>query len=296
MQGANTVKNAVPGAQTNIEIELLTGCRDKHYVYGLVMALISKGICLDVIGSDEIDSGEFHDGANLNFLNLGGSQRQNDGITLKVFKIVRYYVLLIRYATVTRRTVFHILWNYKFEYFDRTVLMLYFKLLGKKIAFTAHNVNAGQRDSNDSLFNRLTLKVQYRLADHIFVHTEQMKAELLRDFRVREGAVTVIPFGINNAVPCTDLTTTEAKRRLGITNGERTILFFGNIGPYKGLHYLVASFQSLNHKKGRYRLIIAGKPRGGAEKYVNDIRKATSQDVDRGNIIQRIQHIPNQKT
>ncbi|MGA9181605.1 MAG: glycosyltransferase family 4 protein [Candidatus Acidiferrales bacterium] len=290
------MKNAVPGAQTNIEIELLTGCRDKHYVYGLVMALISKGICLDVIGSDEIDSGEFHDGANLNFLNLGGSQRQNDGITLKVFKIVRYYVLLIRYATVTRRTVFHILWNYKFEYFDRTVLMLYFKLLGKKIAFTAHNVNAGQRDSNDSLFNRLTLKVQYRLADHIFVHTEQMKAELLRDFRVREGAVTVIPFGINNAVPCTDLTTTEAKRRLGITNGERTILFFGNIGPYKGLHYLVASFQSLNHKKGRYRLIIAGKPRGGAEKYVNDIRKATSQDVDRGNIIQRIEHIPDQET
>jgi glycosyltransferase involved in cell wall biosynthesis len=290
------VKNAVPDAQTNIEIELLTGCRDKHYVYGLVMALISKGICLDVIGSDEIDSGEFHDGANLNFLNLGGSQRQNDGITLKVFKIVRYYVLLIRYATVTRRTVFHILWNYKFEYFDRTVLMLYFKLLGKKIAFTAHNVNAGQRDSNDSLFNRLTLKVQYRLADHIFVHTEQMKAELLRDFRVREGAVTVIPFGINNAVPCTDLTTTEAKRRLGITNGERTILFFGNIGPYKGLHYLVASFQSLNHKKGRYRLIIAGKPRGGAEKYVNDIRKATSQDVDRGNIIQRIEHIPDQET
>ena len=83
---------------------------------------------------------------------------------------------------------------------------------------------------------------------------------------------------------------------MGITNGERTILFFGNIGPYKGLHYLVASFQSLNHKKGRYRLIIAGKPRGGAEKYVNDIRKATSQDVDRGNIIQRIEHIPDEET
>ena len=49
--------------RTNIEIELLTGCRDKHYVYGLVMALISKGICLDVIGSHEIDSGEFHNGA-----------------------------------------------------------------------------------------------------------------------------------------------------------------------------------------------------------------------------------------
>ena len=42
--------------------------------------------------------------------------------------------------------------------------MLYYKLLGKQIVFTAHNVNAGKRDGNDSVLNRLSLKIQYRLA------------------------------------------------------------------------------------------------------------------------------------
>ena len=49
--------------------------------------------------------------------------------------------------------------------------MLYYRILGKKIVLTAHNVNAAIRDSKDTLLNRLTLRIQYRLADHIFVHT-----------------------------------------------------------------------------------------------------------------------------
>ena len=67
--------------------------------------------------------------------------------------------------------IFHILWNNKFEFFDRTLLMLYYKLLGKKIVFTAHNVNIRKRDGNDSWLNRFSLKIQYQLVDHIFVHT-----------------------------------------------------------------------------------------------------------------------------
>ena len=40
------------------------------------------------------------------------------------------------------------------------------------------------------------------------------KAELLEDFGVSAGTVTVIPFGINNSVPDTDLTPRQAKHRL----------------------------------------------------------------------------------
>src|ERR1700721_1980240 len=71
--------------------------------------------------------------------------------------------------------------------------------------------------------------------EHFFVHTDKMKAELLIDFEVPEKAVTVIPFGVNNSVPDTDLTPNEAKRRLGIDSQEKTILFFGRMRPYKGL-------------------------------------------------------------
>jgi D-inositol-3-phosphate glycosyltransferase len=275
-----------------MKVGLFTGGRDRPYAVGLVKALMSQGICLHVAGGDELECPEIQASSRLKFINLYGRQRPHSNHLWKTLRLLSYYVQLIPYAAVAEPKVFHTLWNGKFEYFDRTILALYFKLLGKKIAFTAHNVNAGKRDSNDSLINRLTLRIQYRLADHIFVHTEQMKSELIQDFAVRKENVTVIPFGINNAVPHTQLSTSEAKRRLGVQERQRTILFFGNIGPYKGLDHLVEAFQILNTRTGEYRLIIAGKQRTGAEQYVNDIRDATAEDVKQARIIQRIEHIP----
>src|SRR5262249_40048035 len=159
----------------------------------------------------------------------------------------------IRYASNAGPRIFHILWNNKFELFDRTLLILYYRLQGRKIVLTAHNVNAGKRDSNDSLINRLTLRIQYQLADHIFVHTEAMKRELVESFNIREGAITVIPLGINSSVPVTDLTPEQARRWLGIGKGEKTLLFYGRIGPYKGVEFLTAAFQRVMAGNPDYR-------------------------------------------
>ena len=51
---------AVRGSSSAIEVGLLTGCQDRHYAFALAMGLVSKGICLDVVGSDEVDSPELH--------------------------------------------------------------------------------------------------------------------------------------------------------------------------------------------------------------------------------------------
>jgi glycosyltransferase involved in cell wall biosynthesis len=174
--------------------------------------------------------------------------------------------------------------------------MLYYKLLGKKVAFTAHNVNAGRRDANDSALNRLSLKIQYRLSDHIFVHTEKMKGELREEYGVQKEAVTVIPFGINNSVPNTELTPAQAKRRLGIESGERTILFFGAIRPYKGLEHLVGAFQRIAPRHEGYRLIIAGEPKRESEKYLRDIQETIERDSSRERVIQKIGFIPDNET
>ena len=171
--------------KSEIKVGLLTGGIDRPYVFGLAMALASRGVNLDVIGSDLIDRPELHAPPRLNFLNLRGDQRPNVSLKEKILRVLRYYVRLIHYAWVAKPRVFHILWDNKFLLFDRTVLMLYYKVVGKKIAFTAMNVNAGRRDGNNSLLNRMSLRIQYQLADHIFVHTEKMKCELLEDFGVR---------------------------------------------------------------------------------------------------------------
>lgn len=277
------------------KVALLSGGFDKPYALGLVLALASKGVTLDVIGSDQVDSPEMHITPGVRFLNLHGS-REDAGLAAKMLRVLVYYARLIWYAASSEAKIFHILWNSKFQYFDRTALMLYYKMLGKKIVLTAHNVNAGIRDSNDSWINRATLKIQYRLADHTFVHTEKMKQELLRDFGVQERAATVIPFGINNTVPITELTGAEARRRLNIAENEKTILFFGAIRPYKGLEYLVEAFFRIAANQPQYRLIVAGAPRKDTEPYLAEIERTIDSHPQGKQVIRKIQYVPDEET
>jgi glycosyltransferase involved in cell wall biosynthesis len=290
------VENYSPSPSVEINVAVLTGGFDRPYAFGLSMALISKGMCLDVIGSTEVDSPEMHDTPKLNFLNLQANPRERAGPVRKVARVLAFYARLLRYAATARPRIFHILWNNKLQLFDRTVLMLCYKLLGKKIVFTAHNVNADRRDGKDSALNRLTLKIQYHLADHTFVHTEKMKSELRDDFGVRPEAVTVIPFGINNSVPNTEITPAEARQRLGIQHNARTILFFGAIRPYKGLEHLVAAFQQVAPKNESYRLIVAGEVKKGSQQYLRDIQNTIEGDASRNQIIQKIEFVPDAET
>jgi glycosyltransferase involved in cell wall biosynthesis len=289
------VADVVTKAPVEIEVGLLTGCQDRHYAFGLAMAVVSKGVRLDVIGGDEVDSPELHSTPKLRFLNLRGSQRPEASFQEKISSLLAYYARLLRYAAGSKAKILHILWNNKFELFDRTLLMLYYKAMGKKITLTAHNVNQGRRDENDSLLNRLTLTIQYRLADHIFVHTEKMKSELHRDFSVPDQAVTVLRYPINNAFPDTALSPAEAKQQLGIRANEKTILFFGRIRPYKGLEHLLDAFQRIVKKDLNYRLIIAGESKKGSEKYIDEIRQRVHREFNEENILLKVQFIPDEE-
>ena len=139
-------------------------------------------------------------------------EREIVSLTKKVVRLLAYYLRLLKYAAVAKPRVFHILWNNKIEWFDRTLLLLYYRLQRRRIVFTAHNVNAARRDGCDSTFNRLTLWIQYRLVSHIFVHTQTMSDELLREFGVPDSKVSVIPFGINETTTLSNITAGEARK------------------------------------------------------------------------------------
>jgi len=278
-----------------VKIALLTGGGDKPYALGMAAALTSIGIHIDFIGSDDLNVPELLNDALVNFLNLRGDQRPEATRMAKALRILSYYVRLIRYAATARPKLFHILWNNKFLFFDRTFLMLCYRMLGKKITLTVHNVNAGKRDLNDSFLNRLSLRIQYNLCHHIFVHTERMKSELVSDFCIAASKVCVVPFGINNTVPDTTLSIAEAKRQLGISGGDRTLLFFGNIAPYKGLEYLISAFAELSNEDRSYRLIIVGKPKG-SEGYWTQIHRGIARSGIRDRVIERIEYVPDEET
>jgi len=289
-------KPAVPGASSAIKVGLLTGCQDRHYAFALAMGLISKGICLDVVGSDEVDSPELHTTPNLRFLNFRGSQRNNANVIQKVSKLLVYYVRLLRYVLQSDSPILHILWNNELETFDRTIMMLFYRMCGKKVAFTAHNVNGAKRDRKDSLTNRATLRIQYRLCDHIFVHTQKMKSELCHDFGVAAEAVTVLRYPINNAVPSTNLTPFDAKRYLGLKEDEKAILYFGKIRPYKGIEYLLDAFRLIAaDPHSNYRLIVAGEPKKGSEEYLHGIERLVESSLIRERVMMKTQFIPDEE-
>lgn len=283
-------------AYKQISVALLTGGGDRPYALGLASELISKGAVLDVIGSDELDCPEFHDKDTVRFLNLRGDQGPKASLTKKLVRLSRYYARLICYAAIARPKIFHILWNNKVEVFDRTFLMLYYKLLHKKVVRTVHNVNAAKRDFKDSSLNRFTLRIQYRLCDYLFVHTEKMKRELTDEFGVPSCRIAVIPFGINNAVPNTRLSSHGARRQLGIRDDEKTILFFGNITPYKGLEYLLTAFQQVLSRGEEYRLIIAGRPNNCASYWSMIQERIQQAPLVSKRVLLRAEFVPDEET
>ena len=275
-------------------VSLLTAGRDRHYSQGLALAVTSFGVNLDLIASDEFDGPELR-ASTINFFNLRGDQSVNVSFLKKIFRVLAYYGRLFIYAAKTRAKIFHILWNNKFEWFDRTLLMIFYKLLGKKVVLTAHNVNAGIRDGYDSFSNRASLRFQYRMCDRIFVHTNKMKDELVSDYKVPGDKVVLIPYGWNNAVPNTRLTGLEARQRLGLSAQDKVILFFGNIAPYKGVEFLINAFEDIAKIDPLMKLVIAGRPRGPKDHW-KQIEKAITASRYRDRIIQKIEYISDEDT
>jgi len=278
-----------------MKISLLTGGDDPTYALPLSSVLCSKGVNVDFIGSDSMLNSKIPRNENVNYLNFRGDQNPNAPLFQKVFRVLKYYYKLVRYAARTDSKLFHILWLNKFVYFDRTVLNIYYKILGKKLVFTAHNVNAAKRDGHDSLMNRLTLRFMYNTVDHIFVHTEKMKMELIDDFGIEQNKITVIPFGINNVIPQTKLTRSEARQILNLGSKQRVLLFFGQIASYKGLKYLVLALRELAEEFEDIKLVIAGKIKKGHEKYWESVSLLLQERGLREHLIERIEFIPDEE-
>lgn len=274
----------------SFRVSLLTGGIEKHYPSELSTALAAKGVSVDVICDTDMDTPEMRGLSKLRLLPLYHVRWPRNPVR-KLLSCLRVYGRLIRYTAKSSAPIIHILWNYKIPAFDRTMLLFYYKLLGKQVVFTAHNVNAAERDGVDSWWNRWTLRIQYTLVDRIVVHTALMKKQLQDRFGVSAQKIAVIPHGVHSLVPNSSLTTADARRQLCIEPHHRTVLFFGRIVPYKGIHYLVQAFESLALRDPSYRLLIAGEPMRESEQQWNSIRSAIGQSPMREQVIQHIRYI-----
>jgi D-inositol-3-phosphate glycosyltransferase len=249
----------VPQYGISVKITLISG-DEPHYQLGLLSGLIDKNLMIDVIGGESLQGAAVLREPGVKFLKLRPVLSSVDPLWVKLIRVISYYCKLATYAARTESSLFHIQWPYKFLTFERTLLNLYYKALAKKLVYTAHNVDRQARDriGRSSWFNRFTLRFLYRTMDHIIVHTHHMKSDLVRNFGIPGTKISVVPHGINSAIPETAMGKAEARRNLGIDADRPVLLFFGLIDRYKGLECLVKALAGLRLKLGKPLLIVAG--------------------------------------
>jgi D-inositol-3-phosphate glycosyltransferase len=275
-----------------MRVSLLTGGDDPNYAIPLATSLADQGIQVEFVGNDDMEGSPSLRRTNIEYLNLRGSQDPQAPLHSKTARVLRYYQNLISYTLRTESRLFHILWLNKFDLLDRTIMNLFYKVNRKKLVFTAHNVNTLKRDGNDTWTNKATLRAMYSILDHIFVHTDLAKDELVAEYRVVPSKVSVIPFGLNTYVPDTHLSRAEARARLGLGESEKVLLFFGQIAPYKGLDILLEAMKILFSQQQPCRLMIAGRVKNGSEPYWQTLRPYLENDEARPRILVNDKFIP----
>lgn len=231
---------------------------EPSYIFGLVEGLSKCDIVVELIGSDRMKQLE-NKYKNINLINLRGSQDTNVKPFYKLIRIIKFYFLLMIYIFKTNSELIHIHWPNRFFYFDSTFLLLFYKIMGKKIVYTAHNIDQGMRDKKAG-DRRIVYKFLYKIVDHIIVHNNFSLRVLKERFKVPDSKISVEKMGIIKA-PCSGISSKEARHFLNIAVNKKVILFFGGINAYKGLDLLLKAFIELIKENEDYFLLIAGQPR-----------------------------------
>lgn len=280
-------------------ISLLTGGGEKHYQLGLISGLARHDLIIEVIGSDKMAGSEELNKNNIRFINLRGGQNYNSNLFEKALRIVKYYLKLFNYVIKTDSKLFHIQWLNKFYFFDRTLLTLFYKVMGKKLVFTVHDVDKNKVVTEDYYTKKekkqyngyFSTKLMYNLVDCLIVHNNRVKKEIINNYRISGEKIVTIPHGINPLGLTNDVSSKEARNKLNISTDKKVILFFGNIAANKGLEILLDCFNDLIETDDRYFLIIAGAPRIKQDTYIASIVERINK-VKKEYILSNLTFIP----
>ncbi len=274
-----------------MKITIFNGAGQVDYLYGLVSGLSQRlEDSIDVLDID-VTKDIFTPFINVKYFQVFNKIPYNSPFVAKAKNIIRFYSIQLWYIISHKPRVVHFQWLDRFIIIDRIFMPGLARLRGHKVVLTVHNINAGKRDNRDHWFNRLSLRILYKIAHRLIVHTSQSKIELLQEFPISESKVTIIRHGMNNRVSRKDITTTQSRTDLNIGSAEKVVLFFGNIDYYKGVDLLIESLDFLPKEfRNDFRLLIAGNSKSAG--YTNSILEMIEKSNLKTKILSRISHIP----
>jgi len=138
-----------------------------------------------------------------------------------------------------------------------------FKLRGKPVVFTVHNVLSHDR----SRLYKTASQLLFRLGDHFIVHTEKNRRQLITCYGIRSGKISVIPHGSLDFHVRHQIDPLKVREGLGIAPNQKMVLLFGAIRPYKGVNTAIEAFSKVVEDVPEAVLLIAGKPWQSWEPY-----------------------------
>lgn len=109
----------------------------------------------------------------------------------------------------------------------------------------------------ENLFYTLSMYYLQKYSSHIFVHGKKLKEIMVKSgYNFPENKISVIPLGEHNSSLFMKYVKKEIKCE------DHTVLFFGRMGKYKGLEYLIQAESIISKTAPEVKIIVAGKPVG----------------------------------
>ncbi|MCP2371324.1 glycosyltransferase involved in cell wall biosynthesis [Agromyces terreus] len=133
-----------------------------------------------------------------------------------------------------------------------------FRARGGRLVWTVHNVLP-----HDTKYSSTATRLHADLAaaaDEVHVLTDATAAAVAATYALDEDRITVIPHSSYHGIYGARLPRAEAAEAVGADGDATTVLFFGQVRPYKGVEHLIAGLALADPEGARFQLLLAGNP------------------------------------
>ncbi len=216
-----------------------------HYTYALANALAKKDVPSHILTARRWNLPEIDGPVTVH----------------KIFRGVQTpFIRLLKTCMMIRRDITHVHWQSTTHARLVLTLMRAFPVRIPPWVFTVHNVLPHeQKNSSKVVYQKIYKKMQ-----GLIFHTNFSKEQFLKEFSYIHAQTDVIPLGEYGFL-------SQKKHVETKENAFKTLLFFGNIRPYKGLDLLLEAMPEVKKQVPDVRLIIAGQALEPFERYQKQI-------------------------
>lgn len=175
-------------------------------------------------------------------------------VWLRGLRYFRGSVTAVLSAVFERRRIVHLhLFHVGIPEFFNMCLA---RLLGRKIIITAHDVESFVNFLEKPVLRRFV----YRISHAVIAHNSISREELIEKIGVDDDKIHIIRHGnfLDVIAPLPDAT--ESRRRLGVPENSRVILYFGQIKQVKGVDILLRAMPRVISRFPNAVLLSGGKP------------------------------------